>query len=217
MNQGMVSKQSILLFVCLFAGLLYGFSQTTKEVFSNSETPILWLGIDFTKARVIEDPSAQALEIRDRYYDGINEVLINEPKKYALKDAFHKSNMDHDLGVVAKRNARVNTEEIKSSNLADFHRLKESDIIELVKGFDFGDKKGIGLLFVMEGMNKPEKAASVWVTLIDMKNKKVLLTDRVEGKTSVSFGFRNYWATSIRSVIDNIEKKKYKEWQQKYS
>ncbi len=216
MKEKIVSRPGFLFLVGLLAALP-GFSQTTKEIFSNSETPLLYLGIDFTKARVIEDPSAPALEIRDRYYDGINEVVINEPKKYALRDAFHKSNIDHDLGAVTKRNARVNTEEIKSSNSADFHRLKESDIFDLVKGFDFADKKGIGLLFVMEGMDKPEKAASVWLTLIDMKNKKVLMTDRVEGKTNMSFGFRNYWATSIKSIIDNIEKKKYKEWQQKYS
>jgi hypothetical protein len=49
-----------------------------------------------------------------------------------------------------------------------------------------------------------------------MKNKKVLPTDRVEEKTSGSLGFRNYWASPIRRVIDNMEKKKYKEWQQKY-
>ena len=48
----------------------------------------------------------------------------------------------------------------------------------------FQGKKGIGILFVMEAMSKREKAAAIWVTLIDMKTKKVLLTERIEGKAA---------------------------------
>ena len=191
-------------------------AQTLKEVFSNSETSILFLGVDFTKAKLIDDANANPTDIRDRQYAGINDLVVTETKKYDLKSAFHKSFIDHDLGLVAKRNEKINTEEIKSTNTSDFHRLKEADIDAVVKGFDFGDKKGVGLLFVMEGMGKSEKAASMWVTLIDMKAKKVLMTERMEGKTGMSFGFRNFWATPIKNVIEEIEKKKYSEWKSKY-
>ena len=191
-------------------------AQTIKEVFSNSETPILFLGIDFTKAKLIDDANANPNDIRDRQYAGINDLVVTETKKYDLKSAFHKSFVDHDLGLVAKRNEKINTEEIKSTNTSDFHRLKEADIDALVKGFDFGDKKGVGLLFVMEGMGKSEKAAAMWVTLIDMKSKKVLMTERMEGKTGMGFGFRNFWAIPIKNVIEEIEKKKYSEWKSKY-
>ena len=74
----------------------------------------------------------------------------------------------------------------------------------------------MGLLFVVEAMSKSEKAAAVWVTLIDIKSKKVLMTERIESKTSMAFGFRNYWASSIKNLIETIEKKKYKEWKGKY-
>jgi hypothetical protein len=191
-------------------------AQTLKDVFNNSETQILYLGVDFTKAKVIGDPSATAGDVRDRHYPGINDLVITEFKKYDLKSAFHKSSVDHDLGLVAKRNEKINTEDIESTNSGDFHRLKSDDIEGLVKGFDFGGKKGIGLLFVMEGMNKPDKAAAMWVTLIDMSSHKMLMTERMEGKTSMSFGFRNFWATPIKNVIEEIEKKKYKEWKLKY-
>jgi hypothetical protein len=192
------------------------FAQTAKEVFGSSETPILYLGVDFTKAKVIDDANANVNDIRDRQYAGINDLIVTETKKYDLKSAFHKSFVDHDLGMVAKRNEKINTEDIKSTNTADFHRLKSTDIESLVKGFDFGDKKGVGLLFVMEGMSKSDKAASIWVTLIDMKAHKVLMTERLEGKTGMAFGFRNFWATPIKNVIEEIEKKKYNEWKSKY-
>ena len=191
------------------------FAQTLKEVFNSSETPLFYLGVDFTLARLIDAPEV-ASDIRDRHYPAINDLIVNESKKYDLAAAFHKSNIDHDLGLVAKRNAKINTEEIKSTNSADYNRLKEEDITKLVKGFDFEGKKGVGLLLVVDGMSKGKKGEGIWVTLIDMTAKKVLMTERMEGKTGMAFGFRNYWATPIRAVIDDIEKKKYKEWKSKY-
>jgi hypothetical protein len=192
-------------------------AQTAKDVFTNSETQILYLGIDFTKAKLIDDANANAIDIRDRQYAGINDLIVTESKKYDLKDAFHKSYVDHDLGPVAKRNEKINAEDIKSTNTSDFHRLQSTDIQSMVSGFDFGDKKGIGLLFVMEAMSKSGKSAAIWVTLIDMKAKKVLMTERMEGKTGMSFGFRDYWATPIKEIIKDIEKKKYNEWKLKYN
>jgi hypothetical protein len=71
-------------------------------------------------------------------------------------------------------------------------------------------------LFVVEGMSKGQKGETIWVTFIDMGAKKMLFTERMEGKTGMVFGFRNYWAAPINDVIKTIEKKKYKEWQAKY-
>jgi len=192
------------------------FSQTLKEFFNSSEVTALYLGIDFTKAKLIDDATANEMDIRDRQYAGINDLVVTETKKFDLNAAFHKSNIDHDLGLVAKRNQKADAGQIKSTNTSDFHRLKEEDINTLVKGFDFGDKKGIGILFVMEAMSKSGKAAAIWVTFIDMKAKKVLLTERIESKTSMAIGFRNFWASTIKNLLNTIEDKKYKEWKSKY-
>jgi hypothetical protein len=43
------------------------------------------------------------------------------------------------------------------------------------------------------------------------------MTERIEVKASAGFGFRNYWASTIKNLIDLIGDKKYKEWKQKYS
>jgi hypothetical protein len=192
------------------------FSQTLKDVFNSSETPLLYLGVDFTKAKLIDDAVANEMDVRDRQFAGINDVIIAEPKKYDLNKAFHKTNVDHDLGAVAKRNIQADAGQIKSTNTSDFHRLKENDITTLVKGFDFPDKKGVGVLFVMEAMSKSGKAAAIWVTFIDTRAKKVLLTERIEANTKGGFSFRNLWASSVKSLLDEIEDKKYKEWKNKY-
>lgn len=201
------------IFICMVA--TPAFSQTLKEFFNSSETPALYLGIDFTKAKLIDDAAANERDIRDRQFAGINEVIVTEVKKFDLSKAFHKSNVDHDLGLVAKRNQKVDAEQIKSTNTSDFHRLKDADITDLVKGFDFGDKKGIGILFVMEAMSKSAKAAAIWVTFIDMKTKKVLLTERIESKMGMAIGFRNLWVSTIKNLLDSIEDKKYSDWKSK--
>lgn len=190
-------------------------AQTAKDVF-NTQTPIFYFGIDFTKAKLINDAEANEHDIKERQFDGINDLMVNEAKKYDFAGALRRSELPNDLGFVAKRNATIDPDNIKSTSSADYNRLKESDIQEVVKAFDFGNNKGIGLLVVMEGMSKSKKGASMWITFVDISAKKVLFTERMEGKGGMAFGFRNYWAVPIRDVVDEIKKKKYTEWKSKY-
>jgi hypothetical protein len=162
---------------------------------------------------VIGEPVTDANDMRDRNFPAINAVVVNEPKKYDIAGAFHKT-VNTDLALVNKHNETTNTATLKSDNASDYNRLKQEDVEKLVKGYNFNGKKGVGLLFVMDGMSKTEKAANVYVTLIDMGTKKVLLTEKVEGKAQ-GFGFRNYWAYTIHKVLDEVEKHKYKDWKAK--
>ncbi len=213
-----LNKPNWLLAILLFFGTSSpAFSQSLNEFFNNSELHLTYLGIDFTKARLINAPDANSFDIRNRLYNSINDLVVNEPKKFDIEAAFHKSNTGSNLSAVKTANGKINAEEIVSSNTEDFYRLKESDISAVVKALDIEKKNGIGLLFVMEGMKKVDKKgeASVWVVLLDMQSKKVLMTERFESKAS-GIGFRNYWASTIKETLDEIEKKKYKEWKGKY-
>jgi hypothetical protein len=203
--------------VFIFGNFQNASAQTLKDFFNNSETPLTYLGIDFTKAKLINEAGGNPMDIRNRLYNSINDVVVNEPKKYDIAGAFHKNSVTSDLTAVKAKNEKINAEEIMSSNTADFNRLKETDIAGMVKALAISGKKGIGLLFVMEGMKKEDKkaAASVWAVLIDLQTKKVLLSERFENKAA-GFGFRNFWSSTIKATIDDIEKDKYKEWKAKY-
>ena len=203
----------IALFFCSNAASLS--AQTIKEFFNNPETPLLYLGIDYTLARVINDKTTTAIDIRDRYFPGINELIIKEPEKYDFARAFRKKTMPNDLSLVTKRNATIHPDSILSNRLADFRRLKKEDIDKLVEGFDFENKKGLGLLIVVEGMNKTETAASLWMTIVDMGTNKVLMTDRIEAM-ALGMSFRNYWASPFYHTVEFIKKRKYEIWKNKY-
>ena len=210
-----IKLSCVVAFLLLLGNLKTVSAQTLKDFFNTSETSLTYLGIDFTKAKLINYPNPDPMDIRNRIYGSINDVVINEPKKYDIAGAFHKSAITSDLTAVKARNEKINTEDIVSGNTADYSRLKESDIASVVKALHINGK-GIGLLFVMEGMKKDDKKgeASVWAVLVDMSSKKVLLTERFESKAN-GFGFRNYWASTIKETLNEIEKNKYKEWKSK--
>ncbi len=213
----LIKLKPVLAALLFLGSSLSASSQTLNEFFNNSELKLTYLGIDFTKARLINEPNANSFDIRNRLYGSINDLIVNEPKKFDISGAFHKSNVSTNLTAVRAKNDKINAEEIVSSNSDDFYRLKEADISSVVKALDIEKKAGIGLLFVMEGMKKMDKKgiSSLWVTLIDMQTKKVLMTERFESKAG-GIGFRNYWASPIKETLDDIEKKKYKEWKAKY-
>jgi len=210
---------------CLFAILLFigistqSFAQSVKDFFTNNSTTLTYLGIDYTQNKLINDPGGNASDIKNRLYNSMNEVVLDEMgKNYNIAGAFNRSGgINTDIGAVTKRNEKINASDIMSFSEADFNRLSESDIANCVKALDLKGKEGVGLVFVMEGMKKEAKKSfgAVWVTLIDMKTKKVLMTERME-QEATGFGFRNFWVSVIKKSIIEIDKKKYSAWERNY-
>ena len=192
------------------------FSQSLKDVFTNSEVPLTYLGIDFSQTRVIDQGNAD--DIRNRLYRSINDLVVDEFKKFDIKGAFRKSNVINYTNAVSDQNSKANLSDIISNNSSDFNRLKEADILKIIKGLDLKGHDGVGVVFVMEAMQKFDKKgkAAIWVTFVDMKSKKLLMTERIEEEAKGGFGFRNYWASTIKELIDDIDKKKFKNWKAQY-
>ncbi|PVD49772.1 hypothetical protein DC498_23275 [Terrimonas sp.] len=200
----------LLLFIVLVAGVQQVSAQSLKEFFNSSEVPLTYLGVDFTRAKILNEVAVNNMDIRDRQFPAINQVIINEPKKYDFQKAFSKTTVNNDIALVNAKNAKIDAEKLVESG-SDAVHLKKADIDVIVKSYDFGGKKGIGLMFIMESMNKASAEASMYVTLIDLSSRKVLLTERMTAKAA-GFGFRNYWAKTIYEVLADIKKSKYKEW-----
>jgi hypothetical protein len=189
-------------------------AQSVKNIF-DTEIPVVYLGIDFTQAKIIGE-STEAAVIRDKEFPAINNLVITQPNKYDIAGALRRSSITNDLSEVMAHNQKIAVQQIKSTVPGDFMHLKTSDIDKLINSYEFKGKAGIGLLLVVDGMSRTEKAASIYVTFINMATKRVLLTERLEGKGG-GFGFRNYWVKSIEELINKIERSKYAEWKKKYA
>lgn len=198
-----------LLFVCF--GFLTN-AQSKSEILNNTEIPIFYYGIDFTKTKLINDPAANPTDIVERQFAGLNALMINETKKYDIAGAFRRTQLANDLSYVNKRNEKADPDKLMTTNTDDFNRLKESDIQTLIKNFDGGGKPGAGLLFVVDALSKTKKAVSLWVVLFDGKTKKILMAKPMQGEVGMGFSFRNYWATGLKKIIDQIKKLEYSKW-----
>jgi hypothetical protein len=201
------------LFALLIAPVfMHGQSLSASAFFNNESLPTTYLGIDFTLAKLINDEASNARTIQLTQFNGINDLMISESKKYDIQEAYHRSNWTPNIKEVESRNDKASPDSLKSNNEADLTRLKPDDIDKLVSNFNYGSLKGYGVLLIMEGMSKTDKRCTIWFTLIDMDSKKVLTTGRVEGKLGSGFGFRNYWASAIKNAISHVKSKDYDQW-----
>ncbi len=206
----------LFLLLALFAGVAYAHAQTKADVF-NEKNEITWLGLDFTQVKFIGSATqwSDAGEITNeqlvgKYFPSWNQLFINEPKKFDVAGAVNRSEVKYATEITEKANKAAKGKEFFSDNPDDYSLLNEEKISALVKKYDFAGKSGIGLLFFVEGMSKGKEEASMWVTFVDMKDKKVLYTVRQTGKSG-GFGFRNYWAKPFALVLKDV-KSNYSKW-----
>lgn len=198
---------SFLFVCCLSAGSL--FAQDGDVI--HSDAPITWLGLDFSHCRYIGDAHQfkDAGEItpdqmRDKFYPAWNQLFINEQKKYDVAKYVHRSSVEYATEVTDAANDKAG-KDVFSNNPSDFSRLSKADIEKAVRGYNFKGKKGVGLLFFIEGMSKGKEAASAWVAFVDMGKKTVLQTGRLTGDAG-GFGFRNYWAKAFLNILKHVDK-----------
>ncbi|MGZ5135496.1 MAG: hypothetical protein ACXWCG_10115 [Flavitalea sp.] len=190
------------------------YSQAARDIFNSPETPVTYLGVDFSQARLIGDAEAIPEDFKTKYFPGINLVVINEPKKYDIPKALKRSTITNDISVTDAVNSKIEADKIKSSGGSDENRLDAAAIANIVNSYDLSGKSGIGMVFIVENLNKTSAKGSMYVTFIDMASKKVLFTERLTGKAG-GFGYKNYWAKTVYEVLEQIEKSKYKEWKTK--
>lgn len=191
-----------------------GFTQKKSDILSEG-TPLVYLGVDFSKTKVINDIAATAYDIKTRHFPGINQVVIAEPKKFDWPKYLERGNITNDIAAVTAINEKIDEKSINSSSTADETHLKEADIQGMVNKYDLSGKKGVGLVIIMEALSKSSESASMYVTFIDLSTKKVLYTERMVEKAG-GFGFRNYYASTIYKAMQTIKKSKLKSWRSSF-
>jgi len=211
-----MKKQFLVLFVFLS---FQGFTQTAKDIFTVNDYEFTWLGIDYSQVKLIGDFSqisgvreVSPSSLKSKYFPAWNNLVINERFKYNIEGALRKTNLQYDISEVTVKNAEARLEEMEVYNNPNYNQEK---IQEIVNGYSFAGKKGVGILFVAECMNKAAEEAYYHVVLINVTTKEILIYERMRGKPA-GIGLRNYWAGSIYSVIRTIENNRYKMWKRQY-
>jgi len=204
-----------LLFAFVLFNAVFASAENTMADLFNGKTRLVFLGLDFTQAKYVgkigfTDPNA----IQNQHMASWNNLIELEPKKFSLQKAFNLK----DDQYVSKVEDMVKFN--KAANVADNITEAEAVLTEdqakkSVAKYSLSEKDGVGVVYVVESLSKTAERMSVWVTFIDLATKKVLYTEKVEGKAG-GFGFRNYWAGSVYKINEAIDSKLYKKWSKTY-
>ncbi len=213
-------KKVILSFLTLVMTAAVSYAQfTSKDVFTKDE--IIWYGLDFTKAKFIGAMDqgggaspATGGDIKNKYMPEWNMLVVNEPAHFDFKKAMDKASIYFDIKPVTDDNAKTDKDALMSMNA---NTLSKADAEAVVAGLGAGDKKeGIAMVWVVENFNKTEKAASFWVVFFDIKTKKILFSEHIQSKATQGIGLKNYWGSSVKSAIKEMDKSYWADWKSKY-
>jgi hypothetical protein len=210
----MKHKIKLLITLLFLIGSQPVFSQLTFKDYFNAETPLTYLGVDFTQAKVNGHIDYDLGEMVKWHFANINNLVLNEPKKYDLPKFFHKSEVLTDISFVEAHNKKIDADKLKSSG--EDKELTTASLEKLVKGYSFGNKKGMGVMLVVESMDKIKEQGILHIVFVDMNNSKLLFSEKFITKPA-GFGVRNYWAKIIYNVMDKIGDSKYKDWKKSNS
>ena len=189
------------------------FGQRSMNDFLNNRCDVVWLGLDFSKARMIgSEGFTDPVKIKDYYLNVWNNLMMTEADKYNWPKALMTSNLIIDYGPVEPRNATVNE---KTMVINSSHTISEADVMDAVKKLKPVQKDGIGVVIVIEALDKGQAQGRGHIAFFDLGSKKLLHSQPVSGKAS-GFGFRNYWASSFHGMMQETQKKVMKDIQGKF-
>lgn len=204
--------------VALSLSTFSSFAQKITDVFSKPETPLTWIGIDFSETKYVGDPGTVAPAEMKGLFSKINTLTINEPDKYDITSAFKRTTtVTSRIEVTETVNEKIDPAGIITPNTSEQNHLSESKIQSMVRRYNFpAGSSGVAVAFIMENLVKPTEQESFWVTFVDMKTKSVLFTDKISGKAG-GFGFRNHWAGGVYDGLKEIKSSTYAKWKKQVS
>lgn len=178
-------------------------AQDVSKVFSSPT--VVWLGIDFTRAKFIGLSEDSPHTIKDEYFKAWNDLTIDMD----LAKMFQKTAAYKDPNGVSKLNHDRETETMKANDEAEMSAETIGDIVNVIPT---GQKKtGLGLVFVVQSFNKTAATATVHVTFFDIASRKVLLSKKVVGKPG-SGNTKSAWVAALKDIFSQIDKKEFKNW-----
>jgi len=204
-------------FGLLFITVLFSISLSSQDMSSIFQTQsATWFGLDFSEAYFIgSEGFTNPQDIKDRYFNSWNMLIKNEYDKYDLGKYFQKENVEFSLDNVTARNMEVKIYDRVIDDNGKMLHLNDSKVQEIIGSYEFSnEEQGLGIVMIVESFSKTSQMANYYVTFFDIDSKKVLLTQRMDGKAG-GFGIRNYWAKTYYQVFKEIPQK-YNTWKNKY-
>lgn len=189
----------------LLSATLASFAQDVKKVFGS--TSVVWYGLDFTKAKMLNMGDESPHQIRDEYFKVWSGATLTDVD---IAKTFQKTALYKDMAYLNKQNAERETNDINNGKEVEFDAAM---LAEAIKPIPIGNKKdGLGLAMVVQSFNKASDAgATVHVVFFDIATHNVLLTKKLTAKPTGG-KTKEAWTGAIKSIFEKIEKKEFNAW-----
>ncbi|MCW3806045.1 hypothetical protein [Plebeiibacterium marinum] len=205
------------LFVC--AMFINGRAQTTKDLFTENNYQYVWLGVDYSKVKLIGDFYAVNMGaenpknfIKDRYFKAWNDLIKYERQKFSVEKMLRKSSVTYDLRMMEAVNKTGSYESLEAETGVN---LSADVLSQILSGYQIDYTDGIGIVIVAEYMDKAYVQASYVLEIFNIATREKLIEERFITKP-VGFGVRNYWAGSLYYIFKEVTGKRYKAWKKQY-
>lgn len=167
-------------------------------------------GIDYSLAKMIGQDFNDPNNIVHYMYGAWNELFISESNKYNVFTPLNRPGMVN-LGIVEKNNISVDPSTIRTNIIPTINR---SELQKLANSYTFDFNEGYAMIFVPEYYCKPYQNSSYWVMFVSAETKNVVWAKPLKIQCKGGFGFKNYWATTILGLIQEMGKRQ-KTWKKR--
>ncbi len=183
-------------------------AQSAKDIFEAEN--LVWYGLDFSHARFIGIKDEKPEVIKNKFIELWNKTTYLDRENFALESTFRKILVRIDNKVVPARNEKVSTSTLFGK---DAPGISSQTIEKTVSEYTDGlQTKGIGVVYIVEYMDKGKKEAAAHVTFFDIATRKVLLTKRLTGAAGHP-GLTMYWAMAFSRIGKSISDTYFDRWQ----
>ncbi len=202
-------KQFLIILLFVGFGIPTLQAQTIGHATIKNAKDIIWFGVDCSQMQCIgKFGFTNPEDIAKRMVHEWNDLFIIEHKKFNINGAFKKDDFIYDLQPVEAQNESIDP---KTLVVSDPHKFDEAIIQKLIQNYvNEQYAKGLGLVFIVETLNKLETHSKVHVVFFDIDSKEIVQAVKYTGKPG-GFGFRNYWANSFYDIIEQLGKD-YHRW-----
>jgi hypothetical protein len=188
-------------------------AQRTMKDFINNSCDIVWLGFDFSQARMVgctwkPDP----VQVKNEFIPAWNEKT-NESGRFDWKKAFQNDKVIIDYGPVSKGNALIDESKLM---VATPYTITKATVAEAVKAMDLGDRNdGIGVVIVIEAFDQPRTNGYGYIAFFDISTRQMLHSQSVSGG-AMGFSFQAFWEKSILGMRDVVASRVFRDVRKKY-
>ena len=173
---------------------------------------ILWVGINFSKAKFTRKDFNFTQEIMQHYFHEWNKLILNDQKKYDIRMSFRKPVMKYDLSAVTKLNKTVKINDIMSRYIGIKDVLTDEQMCQYVTGLTLPSSMKYALMFVVESFDTSVKTAAIGVVLVATETQEVVLCEKFLKKPA-GIGTRNYWARTFYNVFYDVQTNAFMRWE----